>query len=275
MYPSKYKGLAQCVKNYVTCNAKRNPNFEWNYAKMKTKSTTDITWFPNSWIRLRIDKKVVYFDPAYLRTYFSKYPDKTEFSKWPNPIDGLPNGLEKADFIFITHHHKDHCKKVTTNRLRKTGTKIYAPKSCLQELGDNIIVVKPNNVIEVNEYIKLTILNAYNTEKGTSTKKQHKKEKGIGFVVIINAMTFYHLGDTDFLTEMESLKNIDVAFVPIGGKFTMDIDEAVKTTLSINPKIVVPIHNLGQDFAEFENKLKAKGKNIECFIPKIGQVIKI
>ncbi|ALM09072.1 hypothetical protein SB49_15705 [Sediminicola sp. YIK13] len=74
---------------------------------------------------------------------------------------------------------------------------------------------------------------------------------------------------------MESLINIDVAFVPIGGKFTMNIDEAVKTTLSIDPKIVIPIHNLGQDFLEFEKKLNDKGRNIKCIIPTIGEIIKI
>ncbi len=242
---------------------------------MKLKSTSDITWFPNSWIRLRIDNRIIYFDPAYLRTYFLKYPDKTEFSKWPDPIDGLPNGLEKADFIFISHHHKDHCKKVTTDRLIKQDTKIFAPKSCLEELGNNIIVVNPNDFIEISDNIKLTVLNAHNTEKGTSTKKQHKKGKGVGYILTINGISFYHLGDTDFLVEMELLKDIDMAFVPIGGKFTMNIDEAVKTTLSINPKVVVPIHNLGQDFREFKEKLKAKEKNIECVIPTIGQVIKL
>lgn len=239
------------------------------------KSTTDITWFPNSWIRLRIDKRIIYFDPAYLRTYFSKYADKTEFSKWPDPIDGLPNGLEKADFIFITHHHKDHCKKITTDRLIKQNTIIFAPNSCLEELGNDIIVVKPHDFIKIDDKIKLTVLNAYNTEKGTSTNKQHKKGKGVGYILTINGLSFYHLGDTDFLGEMESLKDIDVAFVPIGGKFTMNIDEAVKTTLSINPKVVVPIHNLGQGFREFKEKLKTKGKNIECIIPTIGQVIRL
>lgn len=242
---------------------------------MKSKYTTDITWFPNSWIRLRIDKRIFYFDPAYLKTYFAKYPDKTEFSKWPDLIDGLPNGLEKADFILITHHHKDHCKKVTTDRLTEHNTKIFAPKSCLKELGDSIVVVSPNDVIEIDHNIKLTVLNAYNTEKGTSTKKQHKKGKGVGYILTIKGISFYHLGDTDFLAEMESLKDIDVAFIPIGGKFTMNINEAVKTTLAINPKLVVPIHNLGEDFMEFENKLKAKGKNIECIIPRIGQVIEL
>ncbi|ALM09073.1 hypothetical protein SB49_15710 [Sediminicola sp. YIK13] len=113
---------------------------------------------------MRIDKKVVYFDPGYIKTYFSNYSDKTEFSKWPAPIDGIPNGLEKADFIFVTHHHKDHCKKVTIDRLIKQDTKIYAPKSCLKELGDNFNLIKPNDIINIDDGISLTVLNAYNTE---------------------------------------------------------------------------------------------------------------
>ncbi|MEG3659344.1 MBL fold metallo-hydrolase [Arenibacter palladensis] len=242
---------------------------------MEIISKTDITWFPNSWIRLRINKKVIYFDPAYLKTYFSKYPDKTEYSKWPDPIDGMPNGLEKADLIFITHHHKDHCKRVTVDRLLKLDTIIFAPKSCLKELGDRINLVKPNETLQIDNGISLKVLNAYNTQQGTSTIKQHKKGIGVGFILTIDGLSFYHLGDTDFLVEMEEVKDIHVAFVPIGGKFTMNIDEAVKTTLSINPKIVIPIHNLGQDFWEFQNKLNDKGKNIRCIIPTIGQPIKV
>ncbi|NER10422.1 L-ascorbate metabolism protein UlaG, beta-lactamase superfamily [Muriicola jejuensis] len=236
---------------------------------------TDITWFPNSWIRLRINKRIVYFDPAYLRTYFSKYSDKTEFSKWPDPIDGLPNGLEKADFIFITHHHKDHCKKETTNRLANQSTRIFAPKSCLKELGSKFTIIEPKQEIEIEHNIKLSIVHAYNTEHGTSTRKQHKKGQGVGFILTIDGLKFYHLGDTDFLTEMESLEDIDIAFVPMGGKFTMNINEAVETTLSINPKTVIPIHNLGQDFKQFEERLRAKTQKIKCIIPIIGKAIKI
>ncbi|NJN41718.1 MAG: MBL fold metallo-hydrolase [Flammeovirgaceae bacterium] len=165
------------------------------------KGQIDITWFPNSWIRLRTDKKVIYFDPAYLTTYFSKYPDKTEFSKWPDPIDGLPNGLEKADIICITHHHKDHCKKVTIDRLRNKATKVFAPKTCLTELGDTFQIVKTNDRIKIDNEIELEVVDAYNTEKGSSTRKQHKKGKGCGYIVTLGQLRIYHLGDTDFLPE--------------------------------------------------------------------------
>ncbi len=231
----------------------------------------DITWFPNSWIRLRTDKKVVYFDPAYLTTYFSNYSDKTEFSIWPDPIDGLPNGLEKADIICITHHHKDHCKKVTIDRLRKKETKVFAPKSCLTELGDTFQLVNINEKVQIEKDIELETVDAYNTENGSSTRKQHKKGKGCGYILTINKKRIYHLGDTDFLQEMKSKKNIDIAFVPMGGKFTMNADEAIEATKTIKPKIVIPIHKLDIDFDDFANGFK--GEKIKCIVPKIGQPI--
>lgn len=70
-----------------------------------------IKWFPPSWVQIKAGKKIIYIDPAYLRTYFTKHPQKIEFSKWPDPIDGLPEKLVKADMILLTHDHADHCKK--------------------------------------------------------------------------------------------------------------------------------------------------------------------
>lgn len=235
------------------------------------KGQIDITWFPNAWIRLRTDKKVIYFDPAYLTTYFNNYSDKTEFSKWPDPIDGLPNGLEKADIICITHHHKDHCKKVTTDRLRKKETKVFAPKSCLTELGDTFQVVKIDDRIIIDKEIELEVVDAYNTENGSSTRKQHMKGKGCGYILTLGKLRIYHLGDTDLLPEMKKIKNIDLAFVPMGGKFTMGVNEAIEATKAINPRIVIPIHKLDKDFNEFAKELKEE--KIKCVVPKIGQPI--
>ena len=234
----------------------------------------DITWFPNSWVRLRIKKRVIYFDPAYLTTYFSKYKDKTEYSKWPDQIDGLPNGLEKADYIFITHHHKDHCKKVTTERLCNSITKVYAPSSCKKELGTIFQTVKPGDILQLDAETSIRVINAYNTETGSSTKKQHKKGTGVGYILSIDAIRVYNTGDTDLIPDIKELGDIDIAFIPIGGKFTMDIDEAITTTLKINPRIVIPIHHLNQSPDIFSLKLQKKNK-IKCIIPKIGQPIKL
>jgi len=237
------------------------------------KGEMDITWFPNSWVRIRARKIVVYFDPAYLTTYFSGYTDKIEFSKWPDPIDGLPNGLEKADFIFITHHHKDHCKKITTQRLCKKSTRIFAPASCKKELGDIFQTVKPGDTMQLTGDLSIQVINAYNTEKGSSTRKQHKKGKGVGYILTFGDKTIYHAGDTDLIPDMNHLQKIDIALLPMGGKFTMDCNEAVKTSQLIQPKLVIPIHHLNSDPQKFCRELDKN--NINCVYPRIGKPIKV
>ena len=76
--------------------------------------------------------------------------------------------------------------------------------------------------------MKIKVVDAYNTPQGSSTRKLHKKGNCVGYVITIEGKTIYHAGDTDFIPEMKELGKIDVALLPIGGKFTMDIEEAVK-----------------------------------------------
>ncbi|MGD2184563.1 MAG: MBL fold metallo-hydrolase [Desulfobacterales bacterium] len=85
-----------------------------------------IKWFPPSWFQIKSNANIIYIDPAYLRPYFIQHPRKIEFSKWPGSIDGLPENLQKADFILVTHDHQDHAKKVTINRLNDRIRKFSA-----------------------------------------------------------------------------------------------------------------------------------------------------
>jgi len=48
--------------------------------------------------------RIIYIDPAYLKTNFTHYPKRIEYSKWPDPIDGLPEELDASHIILITHH---------------------------------------------------------------------------------------------------------------------------------------------------------------------------
>lgn len=65
-----------------------------------------------------------------------------------------------------------------------------------------------------------------------------------GFVIEIDEKSIYHAGDTGLTYDMKllELEEIDVAFLPIGGNYTMDIDDAVRAVHFIKPKITVPIH---------------------------------
>ncbi|MGD2271900.1 MAG: MBL fold metallo-hydrolase [Desulfobacterales bacterium] len=232
-----------------------------------------IKWFPPSWLQIKAGSKIIYIDPAYLRTYFKNHPNKIDFSKWPDPIDGLPEDLARADIILLTHHHKDHCKKVTIDRLKKANTLILAPQRCSRELGRGIKVMEPGEELTLGA-IKIKTVPAYNAENGNSTKKVHHKGHGVGYLVTIDGKTIYHAGDTDLIPEMKALGDVDVALIPIGGTYTMDVSEAVEATLSINPKVVVPMHRLKADPHKFLEKVKAKSR-VEVMPLQIGETYQL
>lgn len=229
----------------------------------------NVKWFPPSWFQIKVGKKVLYIDPAYLKTYFRDYPHKIEFSTWPDEIDGLPEkDLEKADIILITHHHKDHCKHVTVNRLKKRTIQLLAPEMCSNELNGKYTVVKPGEEYQFGD-VKIKVVQAYNTLEGRSTRKIHEKDKSVGYLIQIENKTIYHAGDTDLIPEMDLLGDVDLALIPIGGTFTMDIHEAVEAVKKIKPKTVIPMHMKDVDPLQFK-KLVEEQSNIEVLPLEIG-----
>ena len=147
-----------------------------------------------------------------------------------------------ADIIFITHNHYDHYSEEDINKIRKENTKIVAPLDLLDNLltlgftKDNVTLVKPNENHNVKGLTFKTVP-AYNTNKSF-----HPKEKNwVGYLLDYNGITYYIAGDTDITEENRQVK-CDVAFVPIGGTYTMNYKEASELINEIKPKIAVPTH---------------------------------
>jgi L-ascorbate metabolism protein UlaG (beta-lactamase superfamily) len=231
-----------------------------------------IKWFPPSWVQIKARNKIIYIDPAYLRSYFTNYPKKIEFSRWPDPIDGLPEKLPKADIILVTHTHKDHAKEVTVKRLRRKDTVIVGPKRCRKSLGEDVTVVEAGEEFALKG-IKIKVVDAYNTAEGNSTRKVHHKGNGVGYLITAEGKTIYHAGDTDFIPEMKKLGPVDVALLPIGGTFTMDLQEALRAAKAINPNAVIPMHRSKADPLEFKKKVEARS-SIKVVPLQIGEVYK-
>lgn len=66
----------------------------------------------------------------------------------------------------------------------------------------------------------------------------------MGVIIDLDGTRFYDAGDTDYIDEMDRLdaEDIDMAFFPIGGTYTMDIEEAAEAAETINPHTILPIH---------------------------------
>lgn len=162
--------------------------------------------------------KVLYFDPLEVKT------------------------RHDADYIFITHPHFDHFSLLSILELKKEGTVIITTKDIVEELlsvgfdEEYIMVVKPNQTYSLKN-IEFKTIPAYNLHK-----KNHPKTSGwVGYVVNLDNVIYYIMGDTDVTKEAKEVE-CDVLFIPVGGTYTMDCLEAATLTNYIVPKLAIPIH---------------------------------
>jgi L-ascorbate metabolism protein UlaG (beta-lactamase superfamily) len=154
----------------------------------------------------------------------------------------IDRNYNDADIVFITHDHYDHYSEEDIDKVINENTTIIIPEELLTKLlrkGINknaIITVEPNKNYMV-QGIKFETISAYNTNKTF-----HPKENGwVGYIIIINGIRYYIAGDTDITEENKQVK-CDVAFVTVGGTYTMDFKEAASLINEIKPKIAIPIH---------------------------------
>ena len=149
---------------------------------------------------------------------------------------------DDADLIFITHDHYDHYSEEDIDKVRNENTIIIASQDLSPKLlkrgikKDYIIGVEPSKKYTV-QGINFETIPAYNLGK-----LFHPKGNGwVGYVIDINGVNYYIAGDTDLTNESKNVK-CDIAFVPVGGTYTMNYKEAAELINSIKPKIAVPIH---------------------------------
>ena len=163
-----------------------------------------------------------------------------------------------ADFILITHSHYDHFSEEDIQKVKNKNTTILITEDLISKVNSNdyknIVKVEPFQIYEFKD-IKIETIPAYNINK-----KFHPIENNwVGYILTINQNKYYVAGDTDITKENKSVK-CDVAFVPVGGTYTMDAKEAVTLVNEIKPKIAVPIHygeivGSEDDAIEFVNNL--------------------
>ncbi len=167
------------------------------------------------------DGKNIYFDPFKLKK----------------------NSFNDADIIFITHAHFDHFSPEDIKIIKKESTKIVVTKDLYEKSiqcgfdKNNILKVVPNNEYDFAG-IKFKTIPAYNTNK-----EFHKREyEWVSYILEIDDNIVYVAGDTDITEEALNVK-CDIAFVPVGGTYTMTAEEAAELVEHILPKkCAIPTH---------------------------------
>ncbi|MFH1191972.1 MAG: MBL fold metallo-hydrolase [bacterium] len=127
-----------------------------------------------------------------------------------------------ADIVTISHNHKDHSN--VSNVSAATG---------------DVFVIDSPGEYEVKKVFVYGMPSYHDNAGG--------KERGENIIyrIEMDGISFAHLGDLGHLlngSALEKLEGVDVLFVPVGGKYTLDAKEASQLISSIEPRIVIPMH---------------------------------
>lgn len=180
---------------------------------------SNITINTQSSIRIA-GSKVIYFDPI-----------------------SMQEAAADADVLLVTHEHSDHFEPNSMKKVSNANTKVVAPESMRSKVlaagfaEENCIFLEPNAKVSLDG-LEITAVWAYNVNKAF-----HEKSRNwLGYQVMLDGVNYYVAGDTDVNDDVKKV-HCDVAFLPIGGTYTMDWKEASDYIIEYRPcKVVIPTH---------------------------------
>lgn len=223
-----------------------------------------ITYYGHSSVMLETSKSKILFDPFIT----------------PNPAAaGIEVGELRPDYILLSHAHEDHVADMATIQ-RQSGAQVLAiveTAAWVRRQG-----IGPDHIVEFNfggtihtDFGSVKMVYALHT---SSTPDGQYGGQPVGFVIKADEKTVYFAGDTALTMEMKLLENlgIDMALLPIGGHYTMDVSDAVVAAQWINCKQVVGIHY--NTFPPIQVDTKGAKRqfaevNITLHLPAIGESV--
>jgi L-ascorbate metabolism protein UlaG (beta-lactamase superfamily) len=162
-----------------------------------------------------------------------------------NPACDLSVDQVEADYILVSHGHYDHIADAVPLG-KRTGATVIATHEVSKFLEGQGLKTSSHHIGGRVGYpfgsVKLTpalhggIVELPGGEAFTSLPT--------GFLIHLNGgQRFYHAGDTALIVDMQLLRGqVDVAMLPIGDRYTMGPEDAVRAVGMIEPKVVIPMH---------------------------------
>ena len=159
-----------------------------------------------------------------------------------NPwTEKTPEDYKDVKEIFVTHGHGDHLGD-TVELAKLSSATVY----CNHEISRYLMNQGLENVHGMHiggryGWIKMTPAlhgSGIETEDGIL-------DGGLagGFLLDLEDKRVYHSGDTGLSQEMKLLKGqVDLALLPVGGNYTMDLEDARLALDFIQPKAFIPMH---------------------------------
>lgn len=230
----------------ATISTAAGQKFETDVIKT-SKGDLAITFIGHASLMMSFGGKNIYIDPT---------TQMADYSNFPN-----------ADLILITHEHSDHFDLKAIAQLKTVKTEIISTETVAAQLKG--ITIMKNGEVKTISGLEIKAVPAYNIIHMRSPGSPfHPKGIGNGYVVTFGDKLIYIAGDTENIPEMGSLKNIDIAFLPMNVPYTMTPEMVAAAARSFQPKVLYPYHYGNTDTGKIVELLK-DDKNIEVRIRRM------
>lgn len=197
----------------------------------------------------------------------------------PNPLAaGIDVQTIEADYIFLSHAHDDHTHDALAIAKRTGAMVVGIWEIYSWALRNGIEHAHPMNIGGTWQFdfgkVKMT-----QAVHSSSFADGSYGGSPAGFYVETAEGNFYYAGDTALFNGMKLLGKhcrIDLAFLPIGSNFTMDVDDAVIAAKFIKCDNVIGMHYdtfgfIKVDHAEAKRKFSERDRTLRLM--EIGEQI--
>lgn len=224
-----------------------------------------LTFFGHASFSIEVMGKTLLFDP-----FIS-----------PNPAaKSIDINSLKADYIFLSHGHGDHIADAVAIA-KNTGAKCVGAAEVEGWLNKNGVT----NTHGMNHggFINFDFgrVKGVNAIHSSSFPDGSYAGNPLGFVFNTAEADFYYSGDTALTMDMQLIPlwaNLKFAVLPIGGNFTMDVQDAIKAAEFIKCDTIVGVHY--DTFPPIKIDTEAAVKTFEkvgkkLLLPKIGESLEL
>ena len=186
-------------------------------------------------------------------TFLIRTPGGTKilFDPWLAGNPACPESLKKppkTDVVLVSHGHGDHMEDVVA-----VARECRGPVVAIYELCEWLGTKGITNVAPMNKGgsfetagLRITMTDARHSSGFVENGRMIYMGEPAGFVVRLeDGMTLYYAGDTALFGDMRLIGEMykpDIAFLPIGDRFTMDAAAAARACEFLGVRQVVPMH---------------------------------
>jgi L-ascorbate metabolism protein UlaG (beta-lactamase superfamily) len=155
----------------------------------------------------------------------------------------------KVDLIVLSHGHSDHASDAVRVQ-KETGALLAATFELAMIMiaegvpRDKVIPMNKGGAVDVAG-LEVRLTNAYHSSSYDTKSGTVYAGEACGVLLTEGGVSLYHAGDTSLFSDLKLIGEQfkpDVAFLPIGDRFTMGPAEAAQAAAWTQCKLAIPIH---------------------------------